>query len=85
MALIRAQHRLEQVSFSFDEETGAVSDIQLTVNYAVVDDAVLDDDGNPVVETRVRKTVSVWADLTAPQKAAADGVGKRLQVLAQQA
>ena len=76
MALIKTDKQLEQVIFNFDP-AGAVIDIQIQVNYAVRDDVTLVD------ETRVRKTKSIWGDLTAAQRTAANAVGQRLQALAQ--
>ena len=75
MALIKADHQLEQVAFIFTG--GLVTDIQIQVNYAVRDDVTLVD------ETRVRKTRSVWASLTPIQQTAANAIGQRLQTLAQ--
>ena len=75
MALIKADHQLEQVVFKFT--TGVVTDVQIQVNYAVRDDVTLVD------ETRVRKAKSIWGDLTAAQRTAANTFGQRLQVLAQ--
>ena len=37
MALTKSDHRLEQVSFVFDE-VGDVKDVVLTVNYAITED-----------------------------------------------
>ena len=76
MALIKADHRLEQVSFVFDD-SGEVVDVQIQVNYAVQDDATGD------VETRVRKRVSVWDRLPPGiSKAVANTFGKRCRDLA---
>ena len=76
MALVKVEHRLEEVSFSFDDQ-GTVVDALVTVNYAVQDDATGEE------ETRVRKTASIWDQLTASQKGSANSIGKRLRQLAQ--
>lgn len=76
MALIKADHRLERVSFQFDD-SGEVVDVLIQVNYAVQDDATGE------VETRVRKTVSVWDQLSPGiTQAIANTFGKRCRDLA---
>ena len=74
MTLIKTDHQLEQVVFRFT--AGVVVDVEIQVNYAVRDDVTLVD------ETRVRKTKSIWGDLTPTQRTAANTFGQRLQVLA---
>lgn len=74
MALIRADQQLEQVVFRF--AGGVVTDIEIQVNYAIQDDVT------GVQETRVRKTRSVWANLTPTQRTVANTLGQRLQVIA---
>ena len=76
MALIKAGHQLEQASFAFDG-AGEVTDVTITVNFVVKDDVTGEE------ETRVRKTVSRWAQLTAAQRSSANSIGKRLLELAQ--
>ena len=77
MALIKTDHQLEQVIFKF--AAGVVTDVEIQVNYVIQDDVSL------VQETRVRKTKSIWGDLTAAQRTAANTFGQRLQTLAQNA
>ena len=74
--LIKTDHRLEQVTFQFDN-AGDVRGVELTVNYAVQDD-VTDEE-----VTRVRKTTDVWDQLTASKKTGAKTIGKRLQQIAE--
>lgn len=81
MTLVSAKHQLEQVVFSFDG-AGELEGVEMTVNLAIVDDAILDGDGNPIEWTRARKLISVWGDLTAGQKTAAGVIAKRLVALA---
>ena len=76
MAIIKADHKLEAVSFLFDG-AGNVRDVELTVNYRLLDDVT------QAEETRVRKTRSVWASLTPTQQAAANTMGTRLKALAE--
>ena len=76
MALVKADHQLEHVSFTFDD-TGQVTDVTLTVNYAVKDDIT------GAEETRVRKTVSVWETLNSTEKNRSVSLGKLLRALAQ--
>ena len=76
MAIIKTNHQLEQVAFTFDD-SGEVTGINLTVNYALEDDVTGDE------ETRVRKTVNVWDDLTDAQKAQGNAIGKHFQNLAE--
>lgn len=89
MAIIKADHRLEDAKFSFNE-SGDVSNLTLMVNYAFVDD---DDPVDPETgkrpvlaggQARVTETKSVWGQLSGPQQAQADTIGKRLQNLANQ-
>ncbi len=75
MALIKTDHRLEQVTFQFDGPD--VIGVELTVNYAVQDDVTGEE------ETRVRKTTDIWDQLTASQKTGAKTIGKRLQQIAE--
>lgn len=75
MALIKTDHQLEHVLFTFDQG-GSLTDIQLQVNYAVRDDVTGQD------ETRVRKTVSVFTNLTPLQRVAANTLAIRLRQLA---
>ena len=78
MALIKADHQLEQVMFTFDEN-GDVADIKIQVNYAVVDDVTGEQ------ETRVRKTVSVKESLSpAISSSAANDFGRKLRSLAEE-
>lgn len=71
MALTKSDHRLEQVSFVFDE-LGDVKDIVLTVNYAITEDI------SGREEARVRRSVSVWEGLSDAQKTRADTLAKHL-------
>ncbi len=73
--LVKADHRLETTVFGFDD-TGEVNSLTLTVNYAVRDDVTGED------ETRVRKTVDVWDQLTDTQKVQATRIGRRLSDIA---
>ena len=76
MALIKTDHKLEQVMFTFDGN-GDVVDVQIVVNYAVEDDVTGEH------ETRVRKTVSVFDSLPPGiNRAAANTFGKRVKELA---
>ena len=76
MTLSKADHKLEEARFIFDD-AGEVVDVQITVNYSVVDDATGE------VESRVRKTVSVLGKLApAVSRASANTFGRRLKQLA---
>mgnify|MGYP001610690138 CR=1 FL=1 len=77
MALIKSDHILEQVTFRFDPNTMALSDILLTVNMMIRDEVT----GADVVRHRVER--SVWSNLTAAQKATAGAIASRLNSLAQ--
>lgn len=74
MPIIKTDHQLETVQWVFDPDTGDVTDLILTVNVAIMED------GKEL--TRVRRTVSKWADLTPAQQNQADVIGKRLKLLA---
>ena len=75
MALTKSDHRLEQVSFIFDE-VGDVKDVVLTVNYAITEDI------SGREEARVRRLVSVWESLSDTQKTRADTLAKNLNGMA---
>lgn len=76
MALIKTDHRLEQVMFTFDE-IGDVVDVRIMVNYSVEDDVTGEQ------EARVRKTVSVFDSLPPGiSRAASNTFGKRVKELA---
>ena len=53
MSIIKKNHIVEQVRFSFDEN-GDINDVQIQVNYCLAD-SITDEE-----ETRVRKTVSLF-------------------------
>ena len=76
MALIKTDHQLEQVMFTFDGN-GDVVDVQILVNYAVEDDVTGEQ------ETRVRKIVSVFDSLPPGiNQATSNTFGKRVKELA---
>ena len=75
MAIVKADHKLEQVSFVFDD-AGEVKYGILTVNYAIKADE------NWLEETRIRKSVSIWGNLPPTQKTEAGSWGKNLNTLA---
>ena len=78
MALLKADHQLEQVTFSFDE-AGEVVDVLVEVNYAIQDDAT-----NQQL-TRVREAVSILDKLPPGiGTAAANEFGKRCRQLAEE-
>jgi hypothetical protein len=76
MAISKADHRLEQVSFLFDE-VGDLKEVVLHVNYGLVDDSTGQE------EARVRRAVNVWASLNQSQKDEANNVATTLNGLAQ--
>ena len=76
MALIKTDHQLEQVMFTFDGN-GDVVDVRIMVNYSVEDDVTGEQ------EARVRKIVSVFDDLPPGiNRATANTFGKRVKELA---
>ena len=79
MALVKAGHQLEHATFVFDE-AGEVVDVQIQVNYA------LEDDVTGEIETRARKTISVWNSLPpGASQSIANTLGKRLKELVTEA
>lgn len=79
MALIKADHILENVQFTFDA-AGNVIDVLIQVTYVVLDDVT------GVEETRVRKTVSVLSSLPPEiSRIASNTFGRRVTELAKQA
>ena len=76
MALIKTDHQLEQVMFTFDGN-GDVVDVRITVSYSVEDDVTGEQ------EARVRKVVSVFDRLPPGiNQATANIFGKRVRELA---
>jgi hypothetical protein len=76
MTLIKTDHQLEQVMFTFDGN-GDVVDVRMTVSYSVEDDVTSEQ------ETRVRKVVSVFDSLPPGiNQAATNTFGKRVKELA---
>ena len=76
MALIKTDHQLEQVMFTFDGNSDVV-DVRIMVNYSVEDDVTGEQ------EARVRKIVSVFDSLPPGiNQAAANTFGKRVKELA---
>jgi hypothetical protein len=75
MALIKTDHRLEQVLFTFNAN-GDVVDVKIQVNFVVRDDVT------GLEETRVRKEASIWSLLTPVQQGAVNTFGRRAKDLA---
>ena len=75
MAIVKQDHALEESKFIYDE-AGEVVDLILQVNYQLWDNVANEE------ETRVRKTKSVWDDLTNGQKNQANTLGKKLNAVA---
>ena len=83
MALIKADFKVEYVTFTYND-SGAVTDIAMSVDYAVQDDAVRNADGNPTQVSRVRVVKSILGEV-APgvTVVAAKTFGERIRALAQ--
>lgn len=76
MALIKTDHQLEHVLFTFDAN-GDVVDVKIQVNYAVQDNVTGEQ------ETRIRKIASVFSSLPPGiSQATANTFGKRVKELA---
>ena len=76
MALIKRDHQLEHVMFTFDGN-GDVVDVHIAVSYS------LEDDVTGEQEARVRKIVSVFGSLPPGiSQATANTFGKRVKELA---
>lgn len=76
MALVKRDHRLDETSFVFDDETGEVKAVVVSFRYRIVDDTTEEE------ITAVRQAKDVFPLLTPTQRSQANAVGKRLRTLA---